>query len=70
MKGERRVELVDGTGAVGVRYRYRRGSDGMAPTLSYLKITKMIDFRVHFRCEYSIIAAELRHGYTGFLKYL
>ena len=65
MKGKRRVELVDGTGAVGVRYG--RGSDGMAPTLSYLKITKMIDFRVHFRCEYSIIAAELRHGYTGFL---
>ena len=37
MKGERRVELMDGTGAVGVRYG--RGSDGMAPTLSYLKIT-------------------------------
>ena len=68
MKGERRVELMDGTGAVGIRYG--RGSDGMAPTLSYLKITKMIDSRVHFRCEYSVIAAELRHGYTGFLKYL
>ena len=53
VKGERRVELMDGTGAVGVRYG--RGSDGMAPTLSYLKITKRIDSRVHFRCEFRAI---------------
>ena len=34
VKGERRVELVDGTGAVGVRYRYRVRWDGSYSELS------------------------------------